>query len=69
LPGRRVLVDTDILVSGLVFTKGNEHQVLQLAEDEKITLVTPEIVMVEAEEALREVCRFRAVVGDLLETA
>jgi putative PIN family toxin of toxin-antitoxin system len=54
LPGRRVLIDTNILVSGLVFTKGNEHQVLRLAEDRKITLVIPEIVVVEAGKVMRE---------------
>lgn len=54
MQGRRVLVDTNILVSGLVFTKGNEHQILQLAEDKKITLIIQEIVVVETERVLRE---------------
>ena len=54
MPLRRVLVDTNILVSGLVFTKGNEHHILQLAEDKKIILIIPEIVMIETEKVLRE---------------
>jgi putative PIN family toxin of toxin-antitoxin system len=54
LPRRSVLVDTNILVSGLVFIKGNEHRILQLAEDEKITLIIPEIVIVETEKVLQE---------------
>ena len=54
MPRRRVLVDTNILVSGLVFMKGNEHHILQLAEDKKITLIIPEIVMVETENVLQE---------------
>jgi len=41
-------------VSGLVFTKGNEHQILQLAEEKKITLIIPEIVVVETKKVLRE---------------
>lgn len=49
-----MLIDTNILVSGLVFTKGNEHRILKLAEDKKITLVIPEIVRVETEIVLRE---------------
>ena len=41
-------------MSGLVFTKGNEHQILQLAEEKKITLIIPEIVVVETKKVLRE---------------
>ncbi|MGI0078345.1 MAG: PIN domain-containing protein [Nitrososphaerales archaeon] len=35
----RVLLDTNILISGLAFTRGNEHAILRLLEDERITLV------------------------------
>ena len=49
---RTVLVDTNILVSGLVFTKGNEHKILRLAEDKDITLVLPEFVLKEARTVL-----------------
>jgi len=49
---RTVLVDTNILVSGLVFTKGNEHEILRLAEDKDITLVLPEFVLKEARTVL-----------------
>ena len=49
-----MLIDTNILVSGLVFTKGNEHAILRLAEDKRITLVIPEIVVVEAGKVMRE---------------
>ncbi len=52
--GPKVLVDTNILVSGLVFTKGNEHQILRLAEEDKITLIIPEIVVAETEKVLKE---------------
>jgi len=43
-----VLIDTNILVSGLVFLEGNEHRILKLAEDKAITLVLPEFVLKEA---------------------
>lgn len=43
-----VLIDTNILVSGLVFLEGNEHRILKLAEDRAITLVLPEFVLKEA---------------------
>ena len=44
----RVLLDTNVLISGLVFPKGNEHRILALAEEESITLVLPEPVLIEA---------------------
>jgi len=49
---RTVLIDTNILVSGLVFTSGNEHKILQLAEDKVITLLLPEVVLKEARTVL-----------------
>ena len=49
-----VLLDTNILISGLVFSGGNEHRILRLAEDGEITLVLPEFVIEEAERVLSE---------------
>jgi predicted nucleic acid-binding protein len=37
-----VLIDRNILVSGLVFLEGNEHRILNLAEDKVIILLLPE---------------------------
>jgi len=56
-----VLVDTNILVSGLVFTKGNEHEVLRLAEEEEIALILPELVLEEARRVLAS--KFRGYEG------
>lgn len=50
----RVLLDTNIIISGLVFTKGNEHRILRLIEDRRITLVLPETVLMEAKKVLTE---------------
>jgi len=47
-PKLTVLIDTNILVSGLVFLEGNEHRILKLAEDKAITLALPEFVLKEA---------------------
>ncbi len=47
-----VLIDTNILVSGLVFLEGNEHRILKLAEDRTIILVLPEFVLKEARAVL-----------------
>ena len=46
-PKPKVLIDTNILISGLVFLKGNEHRILKLAEERKIVLVLPEFVLEE----------------------
>jgi len=46
-PKPRVLLDTNVLVSGLVFLKGNEHKILRLAEQGEIVLVLPEFVLEE----------------------
>lgn len=43
-----VLIDVSILISGLVFLRGNEHRILKLAEDKAITLILPEFVLEEA---------------------
>ena len=48
----RVLLDTNILISGLVFTRGNEHQILQLIENRTIKLLLPESVLIEARKVL-----------------
>jgi len=49
----RVFVDTNILLSGLVF-KGNESKVLDLAIEGTIRLVVPEVVIGEARTVLGE---------------
>ena len=49
---RTVLIDTNILVSGLVFAKGNEHRILKIAKDKQITLVLPEFVLEETRAVL-----------------
>lgn len=48
MAGARVLLDTNILVSGMVFTKGNEHEILRLIEQGKLRVVIPETVLMEA---------------------
>lgn len=47
-----MLLDTNILVSGLLFLKGNEHQILRLMEEETFTLVLPETVILETKKVL-----------------
>ena len=54
MPEPRVLLDTNILISGLVFSGGNEHRILKMAEGGEITLVLPEFVREEAERVLAE---------------
>jgi len=49
----KVLLDTNILISGVVFF-GNEHKMLKLAEDKEIIIVLPEFVVHEAEQIIRE---------------
>ena len=49
-----VLLDTNILISGLLFTKGNEDRILQLFEEGAVDLVLPETVLVESIEVLKE---------------
>jgi putative PIN family toxin of toxin-antitoxin system len=50
----RVLLDTNIFVSGIVFVKGNDHEILRLVANEQIRLVLPETVLVEARKVLGE---------------
>jgi len=47
-----ILLDTNILVSGLVFRHGNEHKLLQLVEDGKLLLILPDYVVAEAKRVL-----------------
>lgn len=47
-----VLIDTNVLVSGLVFLEGNEHRILKFAEDKAIVLILPEFVLTEARAVL-----------------
>jgi len=54
MPGPSVLLDTNILISGLAFSGGYEHRILRLAEDGEITLVLPEFVILETERVLAE---------------
>ena len=56
-----VLIDTNILVSGLVFTEGNEHEILKMAEEGEITLILPEFVLEEARRVLAS--KFRGYEG------
>lgn len=51
-PKLTVLIDTNVLISGLVFLKGNEHRILKLAEDKAIALILPEFVLQEARTVL-----------------
>lgn len=50
----RVLLDTNVIVSGLVFIQGNEHRVLRIAEKKQIILVLPEFVLQEARSVFAE---------------
>jgi len=47
-PKPTVLIDTNVLISGLVFLRGNEHSILKLAEDKAITLLLPQLVIEDA---------------------
>ena len=49
----RVLLDTNIIVSGLVFKGGNEYHLLRLAAEGRFVLVLPEFVVWESERILR----------------
>jgi predicted nucleic acid-binding protein len=50
----RVALDTNILVSGLVFRGGSEHRILRRVEDGSVDLVLPESVIVEARKVFAE---------------
>lgn len=41
----RVILDTNILISGLVFTNGKIHKILRLVENGEISLVIPDPIM------------------------
>jgi putative PIN family toxin of toxin-antitoxin system len=42
-----VLLDTNIISSGLIFAEGKEHAILHLAEDERIRLIIPDNIIEE----------------------
>ena len=48
----RVVLDTNILVSGVLTRRGNESRILNLAFDQKFTLIVSEAVSGEYEEVL-----------------
>lgn len=48
----RVILDTNIMISGLVFLRGNEHKILRLVEDKEISLVLPEPILIETRDIL-----------------
>jgi predicted nucleic acid-binding protein len=50
----RVVLDTNILVSGLVFCRGSEHRTLRRVEDGSVALVLPESVIIEARKIFAE---------------
>jgi putative PIN family toxin of toxin-antitoxin system len=50
----RVLLDANILISGLVFSGGKEHSVLKMARDGQIILIVPEFVAWETRRILRD---------------
>ena len=52
MPVERVFVDTNVLLSGLVF-RGNEARLLRLASAGEIRLVLAEAVLAEAREVLQ----------------
>ncbi len=47
-----MLLDTNILISGLTYLKGNEHQILRLLEQHQFTLILPETVILETKRVL-----------------
>jgi putative PIN family toxin of toxin-antitoxin system len=49
----RVLLDTNVIISGLVYLNGNEHRILQLAERREILLILPEPILFETREILQ----------------
>jgi len=50
----KVLLDTNIFISGIVFLGGNEHKILKMVERQEIVLVLPEFVIQESLRVLRE---------------
>lgn len=50
----RVLLDTNILISGLVFKGGKEYRILELVRNRSVILVMPEFVVWETRRILRE---------------
>jgi putative PIN family toxin of toxin-antitoxin system len=50
----KVLIDTNIVISGIIFLSGNEHIILRHAENGEIVLVLPDFVLQEAKAVLRQ---------------
>jgi len=48
----KVLLDTNIIISGLIFAEGKENAILHLAEDGKISLILPENIIEEVRHVL-----------------
>ena len=48
----RVLLDTNIIVSGLVFVKGKEHTILRLGEKRQFRLLIPDTIIEEVKQVL-----------------
>jgi len=64
-PKPKVLIDTNILISGLVFLRGNEHRIMKLAEDREIVLILPEFVLEEARMVLARSFRGHEAILDV----
>ena len=54
---RKYLIDTNILISGLLFN-GNERDLLKLGRDQRLTLLTLDHILREFEAVLREKFEF-----------
>ena len=48
----RVVIDTNIVVSGVLTRRGNESRILNLAVDQKFTLIVSETILGEYDEVL-----------------
>lgn len=66
--GKRVLLDTNVLVSGLVYRGGKPHELLLIAEEEGITLIVPEQVLDELNEVFtRKFSEYRVLLDRFLD--
>jgi len=52
MPKPQVLLDTNVILSGLVYATGNEHKILKLAEEKRILLILPEFILEETRNVL-----------------
>jgi uncharacterized protein len=65
----RIFIDTNTLLSGLVFPKGNERQLLRLAQKGRVRLVISEAVLLEAGDVIgRKWPEVAGELDELLET-